>query len=74
MKEPLWKMREAVPLKIKLRFVAHDDCSKCEVSDAGIKCHLDLTLKVPFTLQINTYCYAEYPLLRNHLKKLRYYS
>ena len=52
LEESLWKMREAVPLRIKLRFVAHDDCSKCEVSEAGIKCHLDLTLKVPFSQKI----------------------
>lgn len=39
-------MRGEVPVKIKLRFVAHDESSKCEVSEAGSKCHLDLTLKV----------------------------
>ena len=60
-------MKGAVPLKIKLRFVAHDDRSKCEVSEAGIKCHLDLTLKVPLTLQDQKL----FPNVNNSLRLLK---
>ena len=40
------RMKSEVPVKIKLRFVAHDECSKSEVSKAGSRYLLDLTLKV----------------------------
>jgi hypothetical protein len=39
-------MKADVPTKIKLRFVAFDDYSKCQVSETGAKYLLDLTLKV----------------------------